>query len=136
MFAVRGIAVSFSVFAIVYCALSVTVCGVWRRVWLGGQGDSARRCADLLFVLRLAPLVVAAGVTLLLAVPSFLLLEPRSVDEPMGAAPVMLSLCGMALLLVGGGRASPALGGVPGAVARWSSAGRESASSPVDSVDS
>ena len=92
MFAMRGIAVSFSVFVILYCALSVAVCGVWRRLWSGGQQYSAGRCADRLFVLRLAPWVVASGVTLLLAVPSFLLLEPRAVDEPMGAVPVVLNL--------------------------------------------
>ncbi len=128
MFAMRGIAVSFSVFVIVYCALSVAVCGVWRRVWLGGQQYSARRCADLLFVLRLAPLALAAGVTLLLAVPSFLLLEPRAVDEPLGAVPVVLSLCGMALLLAGAWKASAALVRVSRTVARWSSEGRASAS--------
>jgi beta-lactamase regulating signal transducer with metallopeptidase domain len=136
MFAMRGIAVSLSVFAIVYCALSVAVCGVWRRVWLGGQQYSARRCADLLFALRLAPLLAAAGVTLLLAVPSFLLLEPRAVDEPMGAVPVVLSLCGMALLLAGAWKASAALVRASRTVARWSSEGRATSSSSVDFTNS
>lgn len=136
MFAMRGIAVSFSVFVILYSALSVAVCGVWRRVWLGGQQYSARRCADLLFALRLAPFVVAVGVTLLLAVPSFLLLEPRAVDEPMGAVPVVLSLWGMALLLVGVWKASAALVRASRTVARWSSQGRASAPISIDSVNS
>jgi beta-lactamase regulating signal transducer with metallopeptidase domain len=128
MFAMRGIAVSFSVFVILYSALSVVVCGVWRRAWLGGQQYSARRCADLLFFLRLAPLVVAAGVTLLLAVPSFVLLEPRAVDESMGAVPVVLSLCGIALLLAGAWKACAALVRASRTVARWSSEGRAGAS--------
>lgn len=136
MFAMRGIAVSFSVFVIVYGALSVAVCGLWRRVWLGGQMYSARRCADLLFALRLAPFVVAAGVTLLLAVPSFLLLEPRAVDEPMGAAPVVLTLCGMTLLLAGVWKASAALVRASRTVARWSGERRASAFSPVDFMNS
>jgi beta-lactamase regulating signal transducer with metallopeptidase domain len=136
MFAMRGIAVSFSVFVILYCVLSVTLCGVWRRMWLGGQQYSARRYADLLFALRLAPLVVAAGVTLLLAVPSFLLLEPRAVDEPLGAVPVVLSLCGMVLLLVGGWKACAALVRASRTVARWSSEGRASASVTVDFMNS
>jgi beta-lactamase regulating signal transducer with metallopeptidase domain len=136
MFAMRGIAVSFSVFVMLYCALSAAVCGVWRRVWLGGQQYSARRCADLLFVLRLAPFVVAAGVTLLLTVPSFLLLEPHAVDEPIGTVPVLLSLCGMALLLVGVWKASAALVRASRSVAQWSSAGRASAPSLIDSVNS
>jgi hypothetical protein len=131
MFAMRGIAVSFSVFVILYCVLSVAVCAVWRRVWLGGQQHSARRCADLLFALRLAPLMAAAAVTLLLAVPSFLLLEPRAVDEPMGAVPVVLSLCAIALLLAGVWKASGALVRASRSVARWSSEGRSSASSPM-----
>lgn len=131
MFAMRGIAVSFSVFVILYCVLSVVVCAVWRRVWLGSQQYSARRCADLLFALRLAPLMVAAGVTLLLAVPSFLLLEPRAVDEPMGVVPVMLSLCAMALLLAGVGKASAAFVRASQSVARWRSEGRASAASPM-----
>jgi beta-lactamase regulating signal transducer with metallopeptidase domain len=131
MFAMRGIAVSFSVFVILYCVLSVVVGAVWRRVWLGSQQYSARRCADLLFALRLAPLMVAAGVTLLLAVPSFLLLEPRAVDEPMGAVPVVLSLCGMALLVAGVWKASAALVRASRSVARWGSEGRSSAVSPM-----
>jgi beta-lactamase regulating signal transducer with metallopeptidase domain len=136
MFAMRGIAVSFSVFVIVYCALSVAVCGLWRRVWLGGQQYSARRCADLLFAVRLAPLLAAAGVTLLLAVPSFLLLEPRAVDEPVGPVPVVLSSCGMALLLAGAWKASAALVRASRTVARWSSEAHASASSSVDFVNS
>ncbi len=32
MFALRGIAVSFSVFLMVYCALSLAVCFTWRRI--------------------------------------------------------------------------------------------------------
>jgi beta-lactamase regulating signal transducer with metallopeptidase domain len=136
MFAMRGIAVSFSVFVILYSALSATVCGMWRSAWLAGQRYSARRCADLLFVLRLAPFVVAGGVTLLLAVPSFLLLEPHAVDEPIGAVPVVLSLCGMALLLAGVWKAFAALVRASRTVARWSSEGRANAPDSIDSVNS
>ncbi len=74
MFAVRGIAVSLSIFVLVYSALSVAVCGVWRRVWVWAcaRQHSQRECADLLLALRMLPLVMAVGVTLILAVPSFL----------------------------------------------------------------
>src|SRR5258706_7311622 len=96
MFALRGIAVSFSVFVILYSVLSLVVCGAWRKGLFYGQRYSARRCADLLFALRMAPFALASGVTLALAVPSFLLLEPRVVDEPMGVGPVVLALCGLA----------------------------------------
>jgi len=136
MFAVRGIAVSFSIFVILYAALSVAVCGVWRRIWLSGQQYSPRRCADLLFALRMVPFVVAAAVTLALAVPSFLLLEPRAVEESMGVVPVVLSTCGMAVLLVGTWKAASALVQASRTVARWANGARVSGSSPLarDSV--
>lgn len=136
MFAVRGIAISFSVFVILYGALSVAVCGVWRRVWLSGQQYSPRRCADLLFVLRMVPFVVAAGVTLALAVPSFLLLEPRAVDEPMGVVPVVLGMCGVVVMLAGVWKVARALVRASRAVARWSSEARVIGLSPIDSHDS
>jgi beta-lactamase regulating signal transducer with metallopeptidase domain len=136
MFAMRGIAVSFSIFVLLYGALSVAVCGMWRRVWLGGQQYSPRQCAGLLFALRMIPLVVATGVTLALAVPSFLLLEPRAVHEPMGAAPVVLGLCGIAVVLAGVWKASSALMRASRTVARWSSEACVIGSSPADFRDS
>jgi len=133
MFALRGIAVSFSIFVLLYSALSFAVCGVWRSVWLGSQKYSARRCADLLFTLRMIPFVVATGATLALAVPSFLLLEPRAVNEPIGAAPLMLGLCGMAALLVGMWKAAVALLRASRTMARWSSEALVIGPDPVDS---
>jgi beta-lactamase regulating signal transducer with metallopeptidase domain len=133
MFAVRGIAVSFSIFVMLYCALSLAVCGVWRSVWLANQRFAARRCADLLFTLRIIPFVVAAGVTLALAVPSFLLLEPSAADEPMGAVPVALGLCGMAVLAAGMWSAASALLRASRTIARWSNESRVIAPSPIDS---
>ena len=109
MFALRGIAVSFSIFVLLYSALSLVVCGVWRRVLAYGQGYSAGRCADWLFTLRVSPFMVATVVTLVLTVPSFLLLEPRTVDEPMGAVPVALGLIGIAVVLAGMWKAALAL---------------------------
>jgi beta-lactamase regulating signal transducer with metallopeptidase domain len=133
MFAVRGIAVSFSIFVVIYSGLSVAVWGVWKSVWLASQQYSARRCADLLFALRLTPFVVASGLTLVLAVPSFLLLEPRAVDEPMGVVPVFLGLCGMAAVAVGAWKAAAALARVSRTVARWSNDARVIDSRSVDS---
>ena len=136
MFSVRGIAVSFSIFVILYAALSVAVCGVWRRIWLSGQQYSPRHCADLLFALRMVAFVVAAGVTLALAVPSFLLLEPRAVDEPMGVVPVVLGMCGVVVMLAGVWKVARALVRASRAVARWSSEARVIGLSPIDSHDS
>jgi beta-lactamase regulating signal transducer with metallopeptidase domain len=138
MFAVRGIAVSFSVFVVLYAVLSAAVSCVCRRVWVSSQRYSARRCADLLFALRMVPFVGGMGVTLILAVPSFLLLEPRAVDEPMGALPAVLGLCGMAVLLVGMWKAASALLRASRTVAQWSSEARVIGSSPIrfNAIDS
>lgn len=129
MFAVRGIAVSFSIFVLLYSALSVAVCVVWRRVWRSGYRDSATRCADLLFALRMAPFVIATGVTFVFAVPSFLLLEPRAVNESVGNVPAVLGVCGIAVVLAGIWNAVGALVRASRMVARWSSEARAIGSS-------
>ena len=101
MFAIRGIAVSLSVFVIVYAALSLAVCLVWQRVWLHSKDHAVRRLADLLFTLRIFPLMAAALITVAFTVPSFLLLEPRSIDEPMGGIPMILGMAGVLLGIFG-----------------------------------
>jgi hypothetical protein len=122
MFAVRGIAVSLSIFVLVYGALSVSVCGVWRKVWgwACARQHPQRECADLLFTLRMLPLVIAVGVTLILAVPSFLELEPRAVSEPLGGMPLALSVCGMGMMFAGIWNAAAALTRASRVIARWS----------------
>ena len=101
MFAARGLAVSMSVFVIVYGLLSLAVCFSWGNIWRYSQRRSARWIANLLFALRMAPLAAAAGITVALTVPSFLWLEPRAIDEPMGGLALVLSLCGAALGTLG-----------------------------------
>jgi Zn-dependent protease with chaperone function len=120
MFAARGISVSLSIFVLVYSVLSVAILCVWRRVWVWGHQHSAKSCADLLFALRVAPLVVATGVTLVLAVPSFLLLEPRAVNESLGGPSVWLACSGMAVLLAGVWNAAAALIRASRTIAHWS----------------
>ncbi|MGA7753564.1 MAG: hypothetical protein WCB05_12075 [Candidatus Sulfotelmatobacter sp.] len=105
MYALRGIAISFSVFVVVYCALSMAVLMTWRRVRQRIQSHRVRRIADLLFALRMFPLVTAAVITAAFTVPSFLLLEPRAIDEPVGAVPLALGICGAAWALFGAGNA-------------------------------
>jgi hypothetical protein len=109
MFAARGIAISFAVFFLVYSALSITVCCLWRQAWFYFQRYSARRCADLLFGLRVLPLAAAVAVTSALTVPSFLLLEPRAIVEPLGGTPLGFGLCGLALAMSGMVNATRAL---------------------------
>jgi Zn-dependent protease with chaperone function len=101
MFAARGIAVSISVFLLVYCVLSLVVCCSWQRVWLYCQKHPVRRVADFLFALRMFPVVTAAVITAAFTVPSFLLLEPRAIDEPIGEIPLVLGVCGALLGIFG-----------------------------------
>jgi Zn-dependent protease with chaperone function len=106
MFAARGLAVSFSVFLLVYCALSLAVCLTWRKAWIRlekqyVQKHPVRRVADLLFAWRMFPLVTAAVITAAFTVPSFILLEPRAIDEPLGGIPLALGVTGAALGLFG-----------------------------------
>ncbi len=101
MFAARGLTVSFSVFLMVYCALSLGVCLTWQKVALFLHKHPVRRIADLLFAWRILPLAAAAVITAAFTVPSFLLLEPRAIDEPMGGIPLVLGVCGAALGIFG-----------------------------------
>lgn len=119
MFALRGIAVSFSIFILTYTVVSGIVMAIWRKVWLYGQRHSARACADMLFAARILPFVAAALVTLAFGVPSFLLLEPRVVNESLGAAPVALGLVGLSVLLVGMWKGATALAQAWRTVDRW-----------------
>jgi len=135
MFAVRGIAVSFSIFVLLYGVLSVAVCAVWRSVWrrVRHYHDSAAGCANLLFALRITPFVIATAVTVVFAVPSFLLLEPREVNESIGTVPVVLGICGIALVLAGMWNSVLALVKASRMVAAWSRQAQEIGSSPVAS---
>jgi Zn-dependent protease with chaperone function len=128
MFAARGLAVSFSVFVMVYCALSLAVCLAWRTVRVHSQQHPVRRIADLLFALRMLPLAAAAVITAAFTVPSFLLLEPRAIDEPMGGIPLALGICGAMLGIFGVVNASIALRRASRTIATWTTAAR-----PVES---
>ena len=97
MFELRGLDVSFSAFAMVYLVLSAAVVLTWRRIYRSMADRPISQIADLLFVLRMFPLIAAALVTAAFTVPSFLLLEPRSINEPVGGLPLVLGICGALL---------------------------------------
>lgn len=133
MFAIRGIAVCFSIYAIVYGLLSLAVVYLWKRTWPASQQHSAGPYADLLFLLRVAPFGLATLLTLAFAVPSFLMLEPRTVNEPLGGFPVLLGLCGTAVVLAGIWNAVSALVRASCAIAGWSSKSRALPDTPCGS---
>ncbi|MBZ5656689.1 MAG: M48 family metalloprotease [Acidobacteriia bacterium] len=99
MFILRGTAVSLTFFVLLYCLLSVLVVCAWRGV-MGLCGASARSQENMLFWIRLSPLLASAAATLTLAVPSFVLLEPRSIDEEM-SVPLVLGLACLVLFAFG-----------------------------------
>ena len=74
MFALRGTAVSFAVLCVTYCALSLVVSLTWRRIHPWTRNNPLRRVADFLLLLRIFPLLGAALITFVFAVPSFVLL--------------------------------------------------------------
>jgi hypothetical protein len=131
MFAARGIAISLAGFVIVYCGLSLAVACGWRRAWLLTQRLSLSRAADMLFVLRMSPLITAALSTLALTVPSFLLLEPRVIEESVGGVSLALGAGGLILVLLGMINAAIGLWTAARAVGEWTRGARpaESASS-------
>jgi hypothetical protein len=125
MFALRGIAVSFAFAVIVYVFLSGLISLGWRLAWRVTRHCAAESIANLLFALRLAPFVIAVITTLFFAVPSFLLLEPRTVSEPIGIAPLTISLFGTTAILWGICKASSALVKASRTVAGWATGALE-----------
>jgi Zn-dependent protease with chaperone function len=101
MFVIRCIGVSLACFVLAYSMLSVAVAYGWKFARRVCGEISPRREADLLCVLRMLPLVISAAVTLAYTVPSFLLLEPNSTNEPFGPALPVLGLCCLGLLGAG-----------------------------------
>jgi Zn-dependent protease with chaperone function len=117
MFALRGIAVSLTFFVLFYCLLSALVAITWRALQLFRASD--KFFADLLFTLRILPLLASIVLTLVFVVPSFQLLEPRSIDEQMGAMPLGLGVCALVIIAIGGWRVIAAHSRTSGMVARW-----------------
>jgi Zn-dependent protease with chaperone function len=93
--------VSLAFFLLLYGVISVAVVRAWRYARNAGHRLSARRMADVLFVLRGLPFAAAAVITAAFVVPSFLLLEPRVVAEPIGEIPLTLGACCLLLFGVG-----------------------------------
>ena len=117
MFALRGIAVSLTFFVLLYGLLSALVAVAWRSLrWLHAREKSL---ADLLFVLRILPVAASVVITFVFVVPSFQLLEPRSIDEGMGAMPLALGVCALLLIACGCYRVITAQAKTSRVVASW-----------------
>lgn len=128
MFAARCLGVSLAVFVLLYVTLSLAVARAWPLLSRSVAGLSARRIAGVLFAFRMLPVLVAAGFTLAVTVPSFLLLEPRITDEEVGAAPLLLGAFCLLLVALGIYRAVLAQRKTSQALADWLSGAHQIAS--------
>ncbi|MGB9233811.1 MAG: hypothetical protein WCC04_05305 [Terriglobales bacterium] len=126
MFALRGIAVSLTFFVLLYCLLSALVAIAWRS--LRRLHAAEQSVADLFFLLRVLPLFASVIVTFVFVVPSFQLLEPRSIDEGIGTIPAALGLAALFLIARGCHRVIRAQIQTSRLVARWIDGSR-----PLDS---
>jgi len=118
MFILRGIAVSLAFFVSLYCVLSLAVACAWKGATFV-RNASPRSYANLLFTLRVFPLVASAFIVLAFAVPSFLWLEPRSVDEDLGVVPVVLGIGCLLLFADGGFRVMTAQARTSRVISNW-----------------
>jgi Zn-dependent protease with chaperone function len=119
MFALRCISVSLAYFFVLYAVLSVVVSCGWNLLQRGRRQASTSYSADLLFALRVMPFVLSALVTLVVTLPSFLLLEPPSTNEPFGGGLVALGLCGLSFVVVGAFRGVTAQLRTARAITKW-----------------
>jgi len=119
MFAGRCIGVSLAVFVLLYVFLSAAVSQGWKLTRRIIRPQSARSAAALLFALRILPLALSSVVTFAFTLPSFLLLEPRSINEAIGTAPLALGFCCLILLAAGIARAAIAQRKASHALVEW-----------------
>jgi Zn-dependent protease with chaperone function len=117
MFALRGITVSLTFFVLIYCFLSALVSVCWR--WLQWLHASEQSVADLLFALRVLPLVASIILTATFVVPSFQILEPRAIEESLGMLPLALGVAALLVIAYGSYRVITAQTRTSRIVARW-----------------
>lgn len=119
MFALRCLGVSLSFFLLLYAAISFAVAAWWPQARRIGMRFSARHLSDAFFALRSLPFTASALITLVFVVPSFLLLEPRAVAEPLGEIPLTLGGACLALFCASVINGVAAYRETSRAVARW-----------------
>jgi Zn-dependent protease with chaperone function len=118
MFAIRGIVISLASFWLSYCSLSLLVVSSSQFLYRLRRLPP-RLFATLQFIARMLPLALSALATLVFAAPSFLLFEPRGMEEGIGVVPIVLSACCLAFFVVGLIRVIGAQTSTTRVVSRW-----------------
>ena len=117
MFALRETAVSLTFFVLIYCSLSAIVALAWQRLRFLRTSD--RSLANLLFGVRVFPSAASVIFTFAFVVPSFQILEPRSVEEGVGTKTLGLGICALLLIAIGCIRVVSAHTKASRVIARW-----------------
>jgi Zn-dependent protease with chaperone function len=98
MFLIRGLVVSLGIFFLIYATASVLLAALWRM----GLNKKLNNCGpNLLFALRMLPLVIACTFVCFFTIPSFLFLEPKSANEATGWFASALACGGEVVLIIG-----------------------------------
>ncbi len=116
MFAARGVIVCLALFAVMYGTLSCLVGAAWsaRQRLHRRQASSS---PSVLFGIRILPFAVSALFAVFFTLPSFWLMERRSLDEDVTT--FLLAACALGLLSVGFVRALRAARLTKRAVVQW-----------------
>lgn len=116
MFAARGVIVSLGLFLVMYATLSCLV----ATAWLVGRRLLRRPASNnpsALFAIRILPFAVSCLFAVFFTLPSFWLLERKSLDEDLST--FALAVCALLLLSVGAGRALKASRLTSRMVSQW-----------------
>lgn len=119
MFATRLIAVTLSVFILAYGAFSLVVSIGWKfmaRLW---RPFAPGKSADVLFGFRIFPLTAAIAIAAVYVVPSYMILEPANVQEPVGPLLIVIAFAAFAWLLNATFRTMVAYRGTSRVLSQW-----------------
>ncbi len=97
MYLLRGVVISLGAFFLVYLGLSTLLIFAWRMF----SRKYSRQGAEILYGMRVLPLIGASVVVALFTLPSFLYLEPGLAQERIGIAAFAIAASGAAVLAVG-----------------------------------
>jgi Zn-dependent protease with chaperone function len=95
MFLALAVALALAVLFLLWCSGFILALPGWWLLRHSSGPLPARRRASLLFALRLAPLVLAAIMTVGFVLPAFVRFEPRSTNEDLNLGLVALAACGL-----------------------------------------